>query len=329
MNQFPQASPHSGALLINKPVGLTSSDVVVKLKIALTKNGYFEKGFRIGHGGTLDPFASGVLVVLLGEATKLADSYLHSKKIYTGIIQLGIQTDTADHTGTIVQQHDLPASAKLSESEWNAIAQIFVQGPYLQVPPMYSAKKVDGQALHHLARQGIEIERAPILKKIESFQIQTHVERPTELAFSVACESGTYVRVIAEDLAKLAGTFAHLKTLVRAQSSDAQLEKTLDLEPVLEKLNSQTDLHTLGNFIPLPAVASHLKSIEIDEVTAQSVRCGIVKTNQQILQNVEKECPQARYVLIKNSTGPVALLEKSAGSETFRIQRVFNPVATS
>ena len=314
-------SPLSGAFLVNKPVGLTSSDVVVRLKIALTRNGYAEKGFKIGHGGTLDPFAQGVLVVLVGEATKLADTYLHSKKAYRGIIQLGVQMDSADVTGAEVARAIVPA---LSALEWQKHADFFTEHDYLQIPPMHSAKKHQGRPLHELARAGIEIEREAILKKIFLFQV-TPTGGESRLRFEIECESGTYVRVIAEDLAKRADTLAHLVTLDRSRSSDVQLEACSSLETLIEILEKRLELAAIPFFRPLSVLATHVSSIPASAETAKLLRHGQVQICQEVCTQAQKTFPNQRYVLVKNEWGPIALLEKGPDAAFFRVQRVFNP----
>jgi tRNA pseudouridine55 synthase len=328
----------SGAFWINKPAELTSSDVVVRLKIALTRNGYCEKGFKIGHGGTLDPFATGALVILVGEATKLADTYLHSNKAYSGIIHLGKRTDTADFTGTVIENRDVPA---LPESQWQSLAQSFVVNDYWQTPPMYSAKKQDGRALHTLARQGIEVERKAILKKIDEFTVKfAHSQDPTpdtsELSFLVRCESGTYVRVIAEDLAHQAGTVAHLRSLVREQSSDVTLSRCSDLETVLKLLETKTVMEQISAFHPMKEVSTHLRSLVVTESEAASMLQGQSRVVHSVVERFvtllqAEACAPAfapKYWMTRLENGfPTALFERTseAGSilpPTYRLQRM-------
>ena len=320
----PISSLHSCALWVKKPAGLTSSDIVVRLKIALTKNEYVQKGFRIGHGGTLDPFATGVLVILIGEGTKLADSYLHSKKKYTGLIRLGEKTDCADLTGPVIETQEVPT---LTSEEWNALAQKFTIDRYMQMPPMHSAKKQGGKPLYHLAHQGETVARVAILKKIHSFQVQLH--DPSTLSFEVECESGTYVRVLAEDLAAKAGTVAHLCKLERTQSSDATFEECADLENLLQEIDKKTAAENLPGYRPLSKISTHLPVIQIDAETASYVRQGLTRITQKICFDASKDFSKShsmiRYALVKQGDAPIALLEKGKEAPLYRIQRVFNP----
>ena len=315
-------SPLSGSLLVDKPVGFTSSDVVVKLKIALTRNGYTTKGFKIGHGGTLDPFATGVLVVLIGEGTKLADTYLHSKKGYRGLVQLGSKTDSADVTGIVTETKEIP---NLTNEEWQTHADHFTDEPYFQTPPMHSAKKQQGQALYDLARKGIEVEREAILKKIYRFDVRVSAADPTLLEFDVECESGTYVRVIAEDLAARAGTLAHLKTLVRTQSSDAELGQCSGLDSLITSLGSQKPIAEIASFRFLNQIARHVPELQTTAQAATEVRHGLTRALHQLCMAGQQQYPQQRYVLVRTGNAPLALLEKSQDAPSFRVQRVFNP----
>jgi len=314
----------SGAFSINKPAELTSSDVVVRLKIALTRNGYCEKGFKIGHGGTLDPFATGALIVLVGEATKLADTYLHSVKAYSGIITLGQRMNTGDLTGEVVETLSVP---ELNSEQWQAFADQFVSNEYWQTPPMYSAKKQNGRALHSLARQGIEVERKAILKKISAFTVQK--ESSTELSFHVRCESGTYVRVIAEDLAKKAGTAAHLRTLIRTESSDVSLAKCSDLETVMKLLEEKTPIENVSAFHSLPNVATHLQSLTVTETEATSMLQGQPHAVHSVIEKFTSRSKNSpRYFIARLASGkPVGLFEHLGETDshlklTYRLQRI-------
>jgi tRNA pseudouridine55 synthase len=314
----------SGALLIDKPVGVTSSDVVSKLKWNLTRFEYAPKGFRIGHGGTLDPFATGALVVFIGEGTKLADTYLHSVKTYDGIISLGTQTDSGDLTGEIKAQASVP---EITESAWQTLADSFVENPYQQTPPMFSAKKKDGTPLYELAREGIEIERESILKKIHTFKIKKTSDAH-ELFFEVKCESGTYVRVIASDLAEKASTLAHLKTLRRTQTSDVDLSACMSLAEAVALIETKTPLQSFKNFRTLANLASHISEISIDLTTTEFLFQGRSQETLRLGLLCQEKFSEARYVIAKYEGIPVALFENLKGRSTFRLQRIFNEART-
>lgn len=306
--------PQSGAILIDKPAGLTSTDIVFKLKKALSAGVRLPWGFKIGHGGTLDPFATGLMVVFYGEATKLANSYLRSRKCYTGRMRLGSQTDTADHTGQIVAEAPVPP---LSLADWQAHADHFVDGSYLQLPPMYSAKKKDGVQLYHLARQGHEVEREAVLKKIFEFRLSQPA--PPDLDFRVECDSGTYVRTIAEDLAKRAGTHAHLLSLRREISSDFEIGQSVTLEQATDEIASKALASTLPYVVPVIRVAKHLPSLAITEYEEQGIRRGLTGVAGKLIARFQAQFPEAVYGLLRAPDQfPVGLIHE------FKLQRVLN-----
>jgi tRNA pseudouridine55 synthase len=314
-------APRSGAIIIDKPEGLSSSDGVTRIKRALLGSGTAEKGFKIGHGGTLDPFATGVLVILFGEGTKLADCYLHSKKTYAGTLRLGIATDSGDLTGTPGEPVPVPS---LDLPAWQRLADAFVEGPYLQVPPMHSAKKRDGVALYELARRGESVEREPLLKKIESFRL-FKTASPLELDFETTCESGTYVRVLAEDLAKKAGTLAHLTRLRRIRSSDRTIEEARPLAETLATLSDGAGFDRLPNRVPLERLATHVPFLTIGAEEAFAIRQGLARVIEPLKLRADQAAVAGRFLILRQGAAPVALLERSGPGIPFRLQRVFAP----
>jgi tRNA pseudouridine55 synthase len=307
-----------GAFLIDKPRDLTSSDVVNRLKRALIQRGCAPKGFKIGHGGTLDPFATGVLAVLVGEATKLADCYLHSTKSYSGRIRLGERKDTGDLTGETIDRAPVPG---LELAQWRALAEAFTRTPYWQTPPMYSAKKQGGKALHQLARQGIEVRREPILKRIDSFSLNS-LEKGC-LEFVVTCESGTYVRVLAEDLASKAGTLAFLDRLERTASSDLTLSNCASLESTLLRIEQGTPFEEFPNFTALASIATHLPRIDLRDFELTRIRSGVPSEIERLTQFADRLETRSRYVIAGSEDHPVALLERPGAGHPFRLQRIF------
>lgn len=203
-----------GILLINKPKGCTSFSLVATLRRCLGVK-------KIGHAGTLDPFATGVMVLLVGRNyTRLSDNFLEKDKEYIAQLHLGIVTDTYDCEGAIQSQSPtIPTIEQVQE----AIEQF--QGDIDQIPPMYSAKKVKGKKLYELARRGIEIERAPVKVHL-SIEI-IHYAYPY-LEIKVSCSKGTYIRSLAHDLGKVLECGAHLSALCRTRSGVFKLEDCLD-----------------------------------------------------------------------------------------------------
>ena len=190
----------TGVLLVDKPEGMTSAGVIRALKPRLGR-------IKVGHLGTLDPFASGLLPLCLGEATKVARYLLVEHKAYEGTIRLGTATDTLDRTGTPIDTAPVPA---LAQATLDAVAAHFT-GRQQQVPPMYSALKRDGVPLYELARRGLEVERAPREVTIERLELV--LRAADRIDFRVACSKGTYVRVLAADVGRARETRAHLERL--------------------------------------------------------------------------------------------------------------------
>jgi tRNA pseudouridine55 synthase len=189
-------------LNVYKPVGWTSADVVRKVK-------KFTKEKKVGHGGTLDPFAEGVLIVGTNKDTKNLTSITAMSKTYEGKIQLGVETDTLDVTGTVVNKVPIP---QLNKTKINRVFLDFI-GDSLQIPPAFSAKKINGVRSYKMARQGKRVTHKPVPIHIFSLNLLTFNRE--SIHFSVKCSKGTYVRVLAKDIAKKLGTVGHLKTLIR------------------------------------------------------------------------------------------------------------------
>jgi tRNA pseudouridine55 synthase len=205
-----------GILLVDKARGSTSFHLVSILR-RLTR---VEK---IGHAGTLDPFATGVMVMLIGRNyTRLSDQFLTSDKQYLATLHLGIATDSFDIDGEVVSKSDLVPTLEEVQK-----ALLSFQGEILQVPPMFSAKKVQGKKLYDLARKGLSIEREPV--KVTLTTRLLRYEYP-ELEIEVSCSKGTYIRSIADDLGKLLGSFAHLSKLSRTRSGAFTLSQCLPQE---------------------------------------------------------------------------------------------------
>ncbi len=204
----------AGILLVNKPAGITSFHLVALLRKILGVK-------KIGHAGTLDPFATGVMVMLIGrDYTKLSDQLLTSNKEYIAKVHLGIETDTYDKDGQIVNES--PIVPSLNDIE-EAIQSF--QGEIEQIPPMFSAKKINGKKLYDLARKGEVIERAPCKVTLQT-EILSYVY--PYLDIRVKCTKGTYIRSIAYDLGRMLGCYGHLTALQRTASGAYLLEKCLD-----------------------------------------------------------------------------------------------------
>jgi tRNA pseudouridine55 synthase len=193
-----------GVAVVDKPAGVTSHDVVGMLRRRFSER-------QVGHAGTLDPDATGVLVVAVGMATRLLRFVGDSRKGYTGEVVLGTETDTLDSAGVVTATHDMSG---VTLDEARRVVAEHLMGDIQQIPPMVSALKVDGRRLHELAREGIEVERAPRPVTITRFDVDEGPE-PGVFSIAVECSSGTYVRTLAADLGRLLGGGAHLRNLRR------------------------------------------------------------------------------------------------------------------
>ena len=243
----PQKNTFNGILNVYKEQGYTSHDVVAKLRGILKQK-------KIGHTGTLDPEAEGVLPVCLGKATKLCDLLAGHDKVYEAVMLLGQSTDTQDTTGTVLES----ATVTASEEEVRE-AVLFFEGPYEQIPPMYSALKVNGQKLYDLARKGREVERPArdiIVHEMELLDFDENAQKGT---LRCVVSKGTYVRTLVNDLGEKLGTLAVLHSLVRTRSGAYPLDRCRSFEDceraMADGTMQQLLLPTDSLFTDCPAVA--------------------------------------------------------------------------
>jgi tRNA pseudouridine55 synthase len=208
-----------GVLLVDKPRDFTSHDVVAKLRRKLQMK-------RIGHAGTLDPMATGLLVMLIGKSTRISQYLISQDKVYEGEITLGVTTNSQDADGEVVTTQPVPP---LTEEQVRAAMAGFLGDQY-QTPPMFSAIKKDGVPLYKLARQGEEIEREPRFIRVMAFDLLGFSS--PKIAFRLACTKGTYVRSIAHDLGQKIGCGAHLSALRRTKSGPMDIAQAMTLEGI-------------------------------------------------------------------------------------------------
>ena len=230
-----------GLLLVDKPAGPTSHDVVRWVRKALRTR-------RVGHAGTLDPFATGLLACGVGRATRLLRFFAESEKTYEGIIRLGFATDTGDCTGAALGD---PVECADESSRAADVVAARLTGDLRQVPPMYSAKKIAGVPLHRLARRGEIVDREAVAVRVRDWSIEAI--DATSLRFRVTCSAGTYVRVLAEDLGDLLGCGAHLSALRRTRSGALGVEHAVPAAELEERAAEA--------LIPLDAVPLPLPSL--------------------------------------------------------------------
>ncbi len=208
-----------------KPIGWTSFDVVKKIRGSV-------KPSKVGHAGTLDPFAEGVLVICIGRMTKKVESLMDHEKEYVATIQLGAETDTLDTEGKVIKEAKI---TPLSNKKIESLLSTFL-GESDQIPPMYSALKVNGKRLYKLAREGKVIERKP--RKITITEIELLDNNKDSLKIRVKCGRGTYIRVLASDIANAMNTVGFLKSLVRTQVGNFKQEDSIPVENVAEWLSA-------------------------------------------------------------------------------------------
>ncbi len=246
-----RGSALDGVVVIDKPAGWTSHDVVAKLRRVLGTR-------RVGHSGTLDPDATGVLVMGVGRATRLLQFLTVLPKVYEARIVLGVETDTLDASGSVTARHDMSA---VSVRQLQDAAKTLT-GDILQVPPMVSALKVKGRRLHELARAGVEVERKPRPVTVSRFEIDPVPTGINTWHAVVECSAGTYVRVLAADLGQALGGGAHVGTLRRTAVGGFGLEDVSAMEaPTL---------------LPMAVAVGHLEGVFVDDEVASDVRHGRV-----------------------------------------------------
>ena len=267
--------PVDGAFIIDKPARMTSHDVVASVRKIIGQR-------RVGHTGTLDPFATGVLVVLVGRATRLAQFLSGAEKEYEAVIRLGYATDTGDLTGAPLQASftaETQRTQRLRREEIES-ALSSLRGEIEQTPPMYSAKKIAGNKLYELARRGEEVERKAARVNVHEFETINHDEEllnrnddgTCDLAVRVVCSAGTYVRALAEDFGRRLGTGAHLAELRRTRAGAFKIEKAI----TLDRLNELVANDSIEEILISPnAALAHLPAVELNAADMKRTLQGI------------------------------------------------------
>lgn len=244
----------NGILNILKPPGMTSHDVVSVIRKKLNTK-------KVGHTGTLDPNAAGVLPICIGKATKISQFLLEGTKKYRAELKLGIETDTQDIYGKVINKYPVTST----EKEIKKAILNFV-GDYNQVPPMYSAIKIKGKKLYELARQGIEVEREP--RKVKIYNIDIIKINDNKILFDVVCSKGTYIRTLCNDIGKLLGCGGTMSFLIRTESSDFNLDTTI----ALEELDNIEYVEKI--LLPLDFPLKHMKKIMVKPSYSKQILNG-------------------------------------------------------
>ena len=247
-----------GIVIVDKPEGWTSQDVVSKLRGVL-------KTRRIGHGGTLDPMATGVLPVFVGRGTRGVEFFEHAEKNYEAVLRLGISTDTEDITGTVLEEKEV----NITESQFLSVLEHF-RGEIQQVPPMYSAIKINGQKLCDLARKGREVERQPrtiTIHKLECLEFSGNSAR-----LLVHCSKGTYIRTLCKDIGQALGCGGCMESLRRVTAGEYTIEEAVPLQSLIDSENPEQYL------LPVDSMFQTYPAVILSEKQEKCCRNGVAFT---------------------------------------------------
>jgi tRNA pseudouridine55 synthase len=287
-----------GLLVINKPSGKSSHDIVYSVRRISGEK-------KVGHAGTLDPMATGVLIVCLGQAVRVSEYLIDHDKTYHARIRLGVETDTYDATGRVVATREVNVAPEVIASVLSSFA-----GKLSQRPPAHSAVQRDGIRAYKLARRGIAVELDP--REVEIYSIDLREARGDEVEFNVHCGKGTYIRSLAHDLGERLGTGAHLSALTRLASGPFTLEESWTLED-LEAAAKRSDLSRY--LLPIDRALAQFDVIHLDNATARGVQQG-------------KFIPMPGYLstpLVRayDERGNLVALLENSGSDTLKPKKVF------
>ena len=254
-----------GIVIIDKPQGWTSQDVTARLRRVFATR-------RIGHGGTLDPMATGVLPVFVGRGTRGVEFFEHAGKTYETVLRLGLTTDTEDITGTVLTQ--MPV--QLTREDVEAVLPQF-RGEIMQVPPMYSALKVNGQKLYDLARKGREVERQP--RPITIHELTLLGMEEADVRLRVRCSKGTYIRTLCKDIGAALGCGGCMAALRRTQAGEYDLSRAVSLEQLLEE--SEKGLDVARYLMPVESMFTNHPALTLTPNQEKCVRNGAKFSTQQ------------------------------------------------
>jgi tRNA pseudouridine55 synthase len=292
-------------LLVDKPAGISSAEVVRRVKSRV-------KPARVGHLGTLDPFATGLLPIMIGEATKLAPFIDGGDKEYAGLIRLGVETDTLDRDGAEVRRADVPA---ISAAQLRLVAGQFT-GSIEQVPPVYSAIKRAGVPLYRLARRGDDV-APPEKRSVEIKRLDLVCEAPDAIRFVAACSPGTYARALARDIGVALGTVAHLDELRRTRNGVFTIADAMPLSAVLEALDSGAPVRQINLRGALPG----MPEVVVDATAEKRLRHG---DSRALDSQVPNGGPLFKVI---SQSGELIAVARATSRVTAIVERIFNPEA--
>ncbi|MBP3458067.1 MAG: tRNA pseudouridine(55) synthase TruB [Lachnospiraceae bacterium] len=298
----------NGVIIVNKEKGFTSHDAVAKLRGILKQK-------KIGHTGTLDPQAEGVLPVCLGNATKLCDILTDKKKEYVAELLLGVVTDTQDTTGTVLKE--MPVNLKEDQVR-RAIASF--EGKSMQIPPMYSALKVKGKKLYELAREGKVIEREP--RPIEISELEILSVNLPKVRIRVLCSKGTYIRTLCADIGEKLGCGGCMESLLRTRVEHFALEDAHTLSQI-EKIRDEGKLDSL--IIPVDEIFSDLKKVHIMPEYAMFVENGNT-CSMSLLQEIPEAEDGERFLMYHSNGKFYGIYEYAGQEEMLKPYKMFIPL---
>ena len=294
----------NGIVLVDKPAGISSAEVVRRVKSRV-------KPARVGHLGTLDPFATGLLPIMTGEATKLAPFIDGGDKEYTGLIRLGVETDTLDRDGAEVRRADVPA---ISAEKISQVAAQFT-GALEQVPPVYSAIKRAGVPLYRLARRGEDV-APPERRSVEIKRLDLKFEGPDAIRFVATCSPGTYARALARDIGAAFGTVAHLEELRRTRNGAFSIADATPLADVLAALDSGA---AISRLISLRDALVGMRELVVDSAAEKRLRNGDSRALDSLVP------PGGPLFKVLSERGELIAVARATSRVTAIVERVFNP----
>ena len=307
---MPDTSDKNGIIVIDKPVGITSARVVSVVKKALNAK-------KVGHAGTLDPFAEGVLICCVNQATRLADFLLHGTKKYIAELKLGEETDTQDLTGTVI------STAEPKNYSIETLKKVFnaFEGPLEQLPPVYSALKHKGVPLYKLARSGKPVQKPP--RQVEIYSIAILDVALPLIRFEVSCSAGTYIRTLGADIGKMLGCGGHLNALKRTASSGWTLDQAVSLSAI-KNLTPETPLP--AKFINMVDVLPEMPVCRADTNLVKKIRHGQMITARDLIgaDGSENDPMAGSKIKVVDQTGElVAILDYQAHDQRLNYCCVF------
>jgi tRNA pseudouridine55 synthase len=300
----------NGIIVIDKPADITSARVVSIVKKALNAK-------KVGHAGTLDPFAEGVLICCVNQATRLADLLLHGPKKYLAELKLGVETDTQDLTGTVIST---TTPENISQHTLQKVFKSF-EGPMEQLPPVYSALKHKGVPLYKLARSGNPVQKPP--RRVEIFSLNILETALPLVRFEVSCSAGTYIRTLGADIGKMLGCGGHLNALKRIESSGFTLDQAI---PLATLENPATSKQLPEELISMADALPDLPTYTVDGHLAKKIRHGQTVTAKDFCGNggIDNSPIRDSNIKVVDQTGElVAILNYQKHSQQFTYCCVF------